>query len=379
MRIVQIIPDNRDVMGQHDRDAPFFGPAIDALLQGFERLDDAIDMHVVSCVRHPLPAPEVLAGNVRYHQVLVPGGYRRTLFIAAARKVRSVIREIAPDVVHGQGTEEYAALCAAFSGLPNVVTVHGNMRRVARRRRYRPFVHMVVAAASETIALSKAGAVFCNSSYTDRCVRGLNGIRPRVPNAVRAGFFDVRPDGPRTGPLICVGNILPYKNQLGLIAALESQPEITATRLVFAGRCNPASAYGARFRNAVAARPWCDYIGPLEEDDLLALLADSAGLVHPSLEESFGLAIAEAQAAGVPVAASAIGGITDLVAHRETGLLFDPRDPADIRRHVEDLLQGRHDDMVAAARTHAERHYRPDVVARMHTAYYRDMPSTASG
>jgi len=47
--------------------------------------------------------------------------------------------------------------------------------------------------------------------------------------------------------------------------------------------------------------------------------------VLPSLEEGLGLAILEAMAAGIPVVATAVGGITEIVKHGETGVLVEPK------------------------------------------------------
>ncbi|MEW6008708.1 MAG: glycosyltransferase family 4 protein [Candidatus Omnitrophota bacterium] len=58
--------------------------------------------------------------------------------------------------------------------------------------------------------------------------------------------------------------------------------------------------------------------------DTSKVLAIVDSLVCPSLQEGLGLSILEAQAAGVPVAAFAIGGIPSLIQHEKTGLLVKP-------------------------------------------------------
>ena len=372
LKIVQIIPDDRDVRRQYDLELPFFGPAPTALLEGFVCLGSEVETHVVACVRRELPVPQKLAGNIWYHQVLVPGGYRRTVFVDAVHKVNAQIRQINPDVVHGQGTEEYPGLCAAFSGYLNCITIHGNMRAVARKLGYRPFPHMHLAAIFEALALKKTDAVFCNSSYTDQCVGRLNRNKLRIFNAVRSQFFDVKGALEKERTLLCIGHILPYKNQIALIHALDKMPGIENVKLLFAGHCCPEDDYGHKFLEEVSARNWCEYAGRLELPALQELLGRCAGVVHPTLEDSFGLAVAEAQAAGVPVAASAIGGIPDLIAQGKTGLLFNPRDPEDIRQKVMNLLDPTISGKLAQnARAFAAAEYRPAVIARKHLEFYR--------
>jgi glycosyltransferase involved in cell wall biosynthesis len=62
-------------------------------------------------------------------------------------------------------------------------------------------------------------------------------------------------------------------------------------------------------------------------DDVAEVLQAADVFVHPAIwSEAFGLTIAEAMAAGLPVVASRVGGIPELVTHGETGLLVPPGD-----------------------------------------------------
>jgi glycogen(starch) synthase len=73
--------------------------------------------------------------------------------------------------------------------------------------------------------------------------------------------------------------------------------------------------------------------------DALAPLYDRAAVVAvPSRREGFGVVCAEAMAHGRPVVASAVGGLLDLVADEETGLLVPPRDVPALRAALKRLL-----------------------------------------
>ncbi|HEY6083809.1 MAG TPA: glycosyltransferase family 4 protein, partial [Nitrospira sp.] len=63
--------------------------------------------------------------------------------------------------------------------------------------------------------------------------------------------------------------------------------------------------------------------------------------VQPSLNEAFGIAVVEAMAMGKAVVASRVGGLPEIVAHEETGLLVSPRDVAELARAIIALLEDR--------------------------------------
>ncbi|MFC1657944.1 glycosyltransferase family 4 protein [Candidatus Omnitrophota bacterium] len=61
-------------------------------------------------------------------------------------------------------------------------------------------------------------------------------------------------------------------------------------------------------------------------------------MVLPSIQEGLGYSVLEAQAAGVPVVASSVGGITEVIQDRETGILVEPGVPAELYQAIKLLL-----------------------------------------
>jgi len=70
------------------------------------------------------------------------------------------------------------------------------------------------------------------------------------------------------------------------------------------------------------------FAGRADEKRLAELHAEADLFVWPAVDEAYGMAILEAQQAGLPVVAGSSGGVGDIVTDGETGLLVRPNDPA---------------------------------------------------
>ncbi|MGQ0547237.1 MAG: glycosyltransferase family 4 protein [Betaproteobacteria bacterium] len=80
------------------------------------------------------------------------------------------------------------------------------------------------------------------------------------------------------------------------------------------------------------------FLGALEEDPLARLYAACDLMVWPAVNEAFGMALLEAQAAGLPVVATALRGVPDVVVDGRTGLLAASLDEAELASRVRRLI-----------------------------------------
>ncbi|NNC12586.1 glycosyltransferase [Planctomonas sp. JC2975] len=79
------------------------------------------------------------------------------------------------------------------------------------------------------------------------------------------------------------------------------------------------------------------FVGPLSREDLAELFAHASAVLVPSHSETYGLVALEAEASGVPVLASASGGLLEAVSQRAAALL-PTRDPLEWARRLTELL-----------------------------------------
>lgn len=376
MRIVIVTTDNREAHKDYDNPVPYFGTAPAALLQGLAAHPET-EVHVVACIRRPVRSPPRLAPNIFFHSLVVPRiGWMKTFFQGCVRAVRRKLREIRPDIVHGQGTEADCAISAVFSGFPNVLTIHGNMRLIAALNRARPFSYLWLAARLERLILPRTDGVVCITHYTRQAVQDLARRTWVLPNAVDQSFFNVQPaPDPLAPPAgLCVGTICLRKNQNDFIRALDPLAKERKFKIVFASE-PPAGPYGDEFLRLLRDRPWCEHIGFINREQLQARLAAASFVVLPTREDNCPMVVLEAMAAGVPVLASNVGGVPDLIKDGKTGLFCDPTRPASFREGLERLLSERSwtQQLAAAAKAEALQRFHPQVIAREHLEIYRQV------
>jgi glycosyltransferase involved in cell wall biosynthesis len=194
---------------------------------------------------------------------------------------------------------------------------------------------------------------------------------------VDRSFFEINSvlDPGLPGRVLCVGLVCVRKNQNAFIRALDSVAGRHKFELRFCGQANENTAYGQEFLGLVRARPWCVYGGLAQRDELKALLREATMLVLPSLEDNCPMSVLEAMAAGVPVVASRVGGLSDLIEEGKTGFFCNPLDAASMAAAVERVLVN---PPIAAAvarqaKQCAHARFHPTVIARRHVEIYREV------
>lgn len=172
--------------------------------------------------------------------------------------------------------------------------------------------------------------------------------------------------------LLHVGRFIEQKNHGGLLDVFARvRAEIPAAKLILLGQGPLKDQVLARVeRDGLAGS--VRYLGL--RDDVAALMTASDVFLFPSLDEGFGLAALEANAAGLPVVGSAIDGLDEAVVDGQTARLFPVHDAVAMARATIELLTDRdaRDAMGDAGRARAERDYSHAASARALVEVYRE-------
>ena len=251
---------------------------------------------------------------------------------------------------------------------------------------------LLQAADSFTARLSRAQIVAV-SEYVAASARRRLRLRPGsvrvIYNAVDAEVFHprAREQGPHTRStlglpldarvLISVGRMTPQKNQGTLLEATRIlQANGVDTFVLLAGDGPWQSQYEARARDlGLSTRAL--FLG--DRPDIPDLLGAADVMAFPSLHEGFGLALVEALACGLPVVASRIAPISEIVRDGQTGILIDPRSAGDLASGLATLVtdEGRRHRMGTEGRRDVLARFSLPVMIANLEALYRETVSQA--
>jgi 2-deoxystreptamine N-acetyl-D-glucosaminyltransferase/2-deoxystreptamine glucosyltransferase len=318
------------------------------------------------------------------HMVVVRTGMpvRRLRQLWALAAIPTVAR-VAADIVHAHQGEDLAVLplalgVAYWRRVALVVTVHTSVRHSVVWTP-RTMLLKALGGAIERAVLRRAAAVI---TLTPRAAANLaaDGVAPGRIHVVPSGFLpaelveslaDPLPHVPRPR-VVFVGRLAPQKRPLDLPAIAERlAPPV---QFVIVGDGPQRDALEAEI-SRTPAHDRIHLVGFVVHRRVLAFLTHADVLVLPSAYEELGTVLIEAMAAGLPVVATCVGGIVNVVEHEVTGLLTTAGDVAGLAAAVTRLLNDRElaARLAAAARRYAFDHHSWPVLAQRVQRLYADL------
>jgi len=251
------------------------------------------------------------------------GGWRDPL--GALRFLRMLLRHRVV-LVHQHFGSRLARLLARIVGAKVVVNIHGRESEQSGK-------------VSERIYMPWADAVIANSAAIARAVVGRTPVVAYMFVPSRARSVGVR----KSNDTLVIGAARRLARFKGLEDLLEAfvllHSEFPKIRLEIAGT-GPLREKLERCANELGISEQVCFLGWRE--DIGCVMAGWDIAVVPSHEEGLGVAAIEAMAASLPVVATAVGGLPEVVLDRVTGLLVPAREPAALAGALRELLRSPH-------------------------------------
>lgn len=286
------------------------------------------EVHVVSF------RPADIEGATVHHAA----GWERlgkSRYLLQSRRVRRLVRSLEPDVLHALHLTSYGFLAVLCDVHPTLVSVWGT--DVLEAPRLSPLHYLIT-----RFALRRADHITATGLRLAEAAARYAPVGKQVtvvPYGVDLGTFQPRPREARSE--VVVGAVARLSKEKGLHYLLEAfavvarhRPE---ARLVLAGE-GPERRRLERLAARLGLGDRVRFLGEVPHEQVPEVLGGLDVFALPSTYEGFGVAALEAAAMELPVVASQVHGIPDVVADGETGLLVRPRDRQALAAALERLV-----------------------------------------
>ena len=323
-----------------------------------------------------------------FHQVLTPTYplFREPQYLLSlANRIVQVARESKLDIIHAHYAVPHATaaflsrqiLSANGSGPRVVTTLHGtDITLVGSDPSYSRIVAFSIEQSDAVTAVSNSLRA---STYAELGVKHAIEV---IPNFLDCAIHRRRPRrglrkrfaGPNEAAkvIVHVSNFRPVKRVDSVIRIFDRIRQQVPARLLLVGD-GPDLALAQQMARDLGIGGLVDAVGAQEEVVPLLSIADL--FLLPSAQESFGLAALEAMACEVPVIASRVGGLPEVIEHGVSGFLHPLDAIDDMAASGVNLLTNPalHKDVSQAACRRVRSEFCADRVVPMYEACYREL------
>ncbi|MDZ4746614.1 MAG: N-acetyl-alpha-D-glucosaminyl L-malate synthase BshA [bacterium] len=323
--------------------------------------------------------------NIFYHEVETPGYpvFEFNLYtLALAGRIIDVVRYENLDVLH-----VHYAIPHAISGylareiltpirpLKLITTLHGtDITLVGLEPSFHPLVKFSLERSDIVTAVSSDLREKTRQNFgTELPIRVIpNFVDTTIykPDTCQPLSRQLRKDGEFI--LMHVSNFRPVKRVSDCVRILAEVREKVPAKLVLVGD-GPDRAEAERLARELGIAEYVVFLG--KQSALSEILSIADIFLLPSQQEAFGLSALEAMSCGVPVVATNIGGIPEVVSHGETGYISELGDVSRMARYCIDLLTNPKKLAIfrERARTRAVEKFDIDLIVPMYESLYKEV------
>lgn len=328
---------------------------------------------------------EKTRSELPYEMVRIPVGKHPLLtrFSLAVETLRSVVQEFKPDLIHAHGMDAYGYVALQLSANA-IITPHGliaqeiGMQDTCIGNIRKAYIHLALC---NNVLNNIQHAVSISPFLSRFLVKNSRAKIYEVGNVVPEKYFQVERNV-EPGLFLYIGRIRRLKDLATAVKAFALIREVPFL-FVMAGEIDDRRYYDS-IRSLMKSEQIADrikVIGVQSEPELLRLIARAQALILPSVREVAPMVITQAFAARLPVIATEVGGVPDLIGADERGTLFAPRDHQQLSKHILGVIRGESSYSKRAARAHdyAFHEFSSDIVVSRTLTAYRHVRDSLDG
>lgn len=243
-------------------------------------------------------------------------------------KLRNLVQELKPDVIHAHMLPAQVATRLLSTKAHKVTTEHSTSNRRQNLRIGRALNRWIFKGFEQIAVISQGVHTVLSSNYpefTEKYILATNGVE----------LHKYKPalSVPSKPHLVSVGRLEPVKNLVFAVNNLALLLKSLGAEYTIYGDGQER----LRIEELIKQNGWSHIHLAGRSNNLPALLPQYSAMLVPSLWEGFGLVAVEGMASGLPVLASQVSGLADLVTD-ETGALFNPKDAVSMQLAVRSFL-----------------------------------------
>lgn len=299
-----------------------------------------------------------------------------------ARALKRLMKWERFDIIHGNAEEAFFASNIArnskagylFTSHANIILETGIVRGILRPLNFLKNINNYLLRSSAY----KASRVVTFSEFSKKLV--LKGLRKKkgkrvvvVSPGIDPSWLEVKRSAEDSKDLVLWGRMEEQKGIPELLRALrEVAQRIPEVRLHLIGKGNMTESYRKQAKD-LGVIDRVSFHGWMSVDAIQEFIAKCAVGVFPSRVESFGLSMAEAMGAGLPIIATRVGALPEFIEDGVTGTLVSPGNIPALYRAILDKLEnpGRAQILADAGRETVRKRFSWDQAAREMTEIYQ--------
>lgn len=263
-----------------------------------------------------------------------------------------IIRRVKPHIMHTHKPRAsiFGRIAGRLSGVPVIISTLHTAPSLQNPKGAKPFLYRRARYTLYKYANALTANHCCNmniavSRYEAQISTAKDGVSARKLRTIHNGIFDFHQwqntpqQNPHGARLISIGRLHQEKGHIVALGAMERIKRIFPAATLTVVGSGPERSLLENFAGMKLAKGSINFLPTVDRGQIPSLLRDADLFVLPSYRESLPYTVIEAMASGLPVVATHVGGLPELIIPDRGGLLVPPGDPEALGSAVIELLR----------------------------------------